>query len=480
MGNSQWLSRSTVPDLFIRRCRRSSGFCRQLLQAKHPLLIALSGSLLVSAPAWGETMGADFTFTKNSAVDFIALTAKTSKNLQVGSTDITFLDSPFSGVASNFLADSPAKPEFKSNLVSLPYSRRADDLNLPTPPLVVQSFGNGSDSSWSFTELPSIAGLEEPISQQIAFNQPSSRDRPFASGISSITDATTNAPNVIAATIAGDPNSPTVIPVPPKCSNPDPELGCLRLQDILPAAIARAPVLYLIPRLDFYRSDNILSGIDPLDDGLVRPGVTLLAFPQLGPDTFLNAAVEAGFSRYFKVSQFNYDELRLRAGIFQRLSPTMSAEIGWSNQQLFIASDRLQGFPKGTRFLNDQALRFELSRRDQLAKKLFLSSFYQFRVGFAVPAIRSRIINVVFLSLNYDFNPNIQLGIDYQLALANYTQTIRTDLYQQLLGRITYNAFRNTQLSVYSGYSFGNSTEAGINFNSFILGVSVTVNIVLF
>jgi hypothetical protein len=282
----------------------------------------------------------------------------------------------------------------------------------------------------------------------------------------------------IATTVASDPSNPSIIQ-PGKCANPDPELGCFLLQ-IPTAPSAKPPIMYLLPRLDFFRSNNILSGIDPIDDGLIRPSLILLAVPPLGPSTFLVTSVEGGFSRYFDFAQFDYNELRLRFGIFQQLSPTMSGEIGWTNQQLFISNNKIPGFPVGTRFLNDHAVRLELSRRDQLAKKLFLNSFYQLRVGFSIPEDRSRVINVLFLSLNYDLKPNLQFALDYQFSSANYTQVIRTDLYHQILGRVTYSAFRNTQFSVYGGFSLGSSTEPGINYNSFIVGVSMTVSLVLF
>jgi len=279
-------------------------------------------------------------------------------------------------------------------------------------------------------------------------------------------------------TIAADPANPELPPVF-KCPNPDPDLGCIRVQG-LPAP--PPPILYLIPRVDFFQSNNLLLGIDPINDALVRPTITLLAVPSLGPNTFILASAEGAFNRYFKVPQFNYDEFRVRAGLLQRLSPAMTAEIGWTNQQLFISGNRIRGFPAGTRFLNDQAIRLELSRRDALNDRLFLNSIYQFRLGFSDPADRSRVLNVLFLSLNYDLNPSrtVQLGLDYQFSAANYTVVPRTDIYQQLLGRVTLNAFRNSQLSLYSGVSFGNSTERGINFNSFVLGVSISVNLVLF
>jgi hypothetical protein len=283
-----------------------------------------------------------------------------------------------------------------------------------------------------------------------------------------------------AFTVAADPANLELPPIL-ECRNPDPELGCILLQNP-PPGTQPAPILYLTPRVDFFRSNNLLLGIDPINAGLIRPNLTLLAIPRLGRNTFLLATVDGAFNRYFEVPQFSYDELRIRAGILQQLSPTMTAEVGWTNQQLFIANNEIPGFPSGTRFLNDQAVRFELSRRDQLNTRLSLNSIYQFRVSFSDPEDRSRILNVLFLSLNYDLNPNrtVQLGLDYQFSAANYTVVKRTDVYQQLLGRMTFNAFRNSQLSLYGGVSFGDSTERGINFNSYVLGVSMSVNWALF
>lgn len=273
-----------------------------------------------------------------------------------------------------------------------------------------------------------------------------------------------------------DPNSPFAPPVPSGC---DPELGCLRLQ-IPTGTTTSAPVMYLLPRLDVFRSNNILSGLNPVQDGLLRPAISLLVLPALGSSTYLNASAEGALNQYFSLTQFNYSEIKLKAGIFQRLSPSMSAEIGWTNQQFFISGDQIAGLSAGTRFLNDHSIRFELSRQDQLAKNLSLNSFYQFRISFTEPRDRSRIINVLFLSLNYGLNPRVQLGLDYQFAAANFTVQPRTDLYHQVLGRISYSAFRNTQISLYGGISAGTSTESMINFNSFLLGISVSLSLVIF
>lgn len=259
----------------------------------------------------------------------------------------------------------------------------------------------------------------------------------------------------------------------------DPELGCLRLQDppLPPVAPARAPVVYLFGRLDYFRSSNIFSAVDPVPDGLLRPGLTLFVAPQIGPATFFTAAVDGSLIRYSTQSIINYNELVFRAGILHRLSPVMWGEIGWVNQQLFIASDDLPGLRKGARFLNEHGIRLELSRRDQLAKNLFLNTYYRFRLGFAQPGDRSRLINSLLLSLGYDLSPGLQLGLDYQYALANFTLDRREDQYHQILARVSYLGIRNSQLSVFAGYSFGSSTESRIDFDGFIFGASLGVTL---
>lgn len=282
-----------------------------------------------------------------------------------------------------------------------------------------------------------------------------------------------------------DSEGDTPPPIKPLPANCDPELGCLRLREPLPLpplqrAAPRAPVLYLIARGDYFRNSNLFSNLDPQADGLSRPGLTLYTSPSIGPNTYLVASATANLLRYSAQSQLNADELFFRAGILQRLSPTMFGEIGWSNQQLFVSGDKLLGLPAGTRFLSEHAIRLELSRRDRLSQKLSLSSFYQFRYGFADPIDRSRLTHTLSLSLNYDLQPNLQLGLDYQLGWASFTQQNRRDSYNQVLGRLTYTPLRNTQVSAFVGYGFGNSTDQSIRFNNLLLGVSVSLTLGLF
>lgn len=270
--------------------------------------------------------------------------------------------------------------------------------------------------------------------------------------------------------------------LPPTCEFPDPDLGCLRLKDApLPTPpVPRAPVLYLLARLDFFKSSNIYSGIDPIDDGLFRPGISLYTVPPLGPDTYFVGSIDGNLVRYSTQKSINYDELRLRAGIMQRLSPTMFGEIGWANQQLFIRSNDIAGLSSGERFLNDHAIRLELNRQDQLGKRWRLNTFYQFRLSFSDPADRSRLSNALFLSLSYDILPNLQAGLDYQFVLVNFTQQKRDDQFHQLIARLSYTLFRNTQLNLFAGYSFGSSTDSMVDFDGSVLGVSLSTSLALF
>jgi hypothetical protein len=272
--------------------------------------------------------------------------------------------------------------------------------------------------------------------------------------------------------------------------------------------VAKAPIAYFLGQIDYYRSSNIFAGIDPVNDGFLRPSASLLLVPALGPDTYLVASVDGSLFRYNSETVNNLDELRLNAALMQRISPVMFVGLGWSNQKYYYASNiplevDLAGnvtrqIPEGTRFFNENSIRLELSRRDLLSRTLSLNTFYQLRYVFAQPFStkpfyseslrdtfgttedRSRLLNTFVASLNYDIRPNLQAGLDYQFSFAHFTRQARDDGYHQVSARLSYTAFRNTQIKIYGGYSFGNSTRADINFDGIILGVSVSVNIPLF
>lgn len=278
----------------------------------------------------------------------------------------------------------------------------------------------------------------------------------------------------------------------------DPDLGELQVEDSgqddlgdiiideLPAPAPPRPrprrpkVVYLQGRLDYFRTSNVFSGIDPIDDALFRSGLSLLATPRLGPRTFLIAGMDGNTVRYANEVRINYDELRFRAGVFHQLSPRMYGEIGWTNQQLFFGGDNLGQTFSGERFLNDHAIRLELSRQDPLSQRLMLTTFYQLRLSFAEPESRSRLINSFFASLSYTILPTLQAGLDYQFALADFTQEDRQDRYHQVLLRLTYKLSNQTRLTAFGGYSFGGSSVSTIDFDGGIFGISLSINLPLF
>lgn len=285
------------------------------------------------------------------------------------------------------------------------------------------------------------------------------------------------------------------IPCPPNIYDPD--LGCV---SVGAPPVPRPPIVYFLPRIDYFNSSNVFSQrLNTVRDGLTRPGLTLLVVPPLGPKTYLIASVEGNLIRYTTLSEIDYNELKFRAGIFQQLSSKMSLELSWTNQQLFLQRDqvfrlpgqKIPGLKKGTRFFNEHAFQLSISRRDQLAKRLSLSTLYQLRVAFADPIAQasviiqdppnqSRVTNAFIASLNYEIQPNLQAGLDYQLSISQFTRQSREDTYHQIIGRLSYALFRNTQLTGFVGYSFGRSSDSTINFDSLLLGISLTFNLALF
>lgn len=258
----------------------------------------------------------------------------------------------------------------------------------------------------------------------------------------------------------------------------DPELGILRLREQELEQIeaqsesGSAETVFFIGRLSYFKSDNILlDRIDPVDDELISLSATLLAAPRLGPDTLLITSVEGGLIHYNELSGLDYRELEFRASLRQFFSARTYGEIGWSNQQLFDDGDR---------FFNDHSLRLSLSRRDPLTSDLRLDSFYQLRLSFADPSDRNRIINTLGVGLNYNLQPELSVGLDYQLTLTDFTQQDRDDLYNQVVAQLSYDLSRNSRFILFGGFSFGDSSDSDVDFNSTIFGASIDVNVPLF
>jgi hypothetical protein len=253
----------------------------------------------------------------------------------------------------------------------------------------------------------------------------------------------------------------------------DPELGNLRLRELVEPSPPSQPTVYLQGRLGYFRSDNLFSGVDPIDDGLFNTGLRLVAAPSLGPQTTVFAGVGGNLIRYGNESQYDYNELRFDAGVRQQINKRTYGEVGWINRQLFDKKE-------GDRFLNDHSLYLALGRRDSLAKRLNLDTYYQFRISFADPSNRSQAINYLGASLGYDISSSLQASLDYEFSIADFTQRERLDQYHQVIGRLTYTMSPNSQLYVFGGRSFGDSSASEIDFDGFVFGAGVNLNLALF
>lgn len=256
----------------------------------------------------------------------------------------------------------------------------------------------------------------------------------------------------------------------------DPELGTLRLEelDIIPTEIEQPPTVYLIGQISYLQSDNILlSARDPINDGLFRVGASVLAVPELSDRTSFFASVGGSLARYNELTNFDYNQITVNTGIRQRLFAETYGLVGWSHQQLFTKRG-------SNRFLDEHSLYGEINRRDFLSSQVVLDTFYQSRISFADPDERSQFLNTAGISLGYAPTPQFQAFLDYQFLYADFTRQSRYDLYHQLTGRLVYRPSRNVRVELFSGQSFGHSSSENIDFNGFVFGVNLGVNVPLF
>lgn len=236
------------------------------------------------------------------------------------------------------------------------------------------------------------------------------------------------------------------------------------------------PIGYLQGRVGYFQTSNIFSSNDsPIEDGLIISGLTLAStyFP-LGSKTFVNGSIDGNLIRYLNQSQYHYNQVRFNLSIYQQLSQRMYGEISWSNQQLFYAnsSDRFDSFKAGDRFLNENSLLLSLGRRDPLTSRLTLDSFYQLSVNFADPASRNRIINSFWVSLNYYLQKPLQVGIDYQMNLSDFTQRNREDEFYRLFGHLNYQISDTINMNMEAGVSLGSSTAENIDFDGWFFTIN--------
>ncbi|GAX40724.1 hypothetical protein NIES4075_16900 [Tolypothrix sp. NIES-4075] len=238
------------------------------------------------------------------------------------------------------------------------------------------------------------------------------------------------------------------------------------------------PIGSLRGYVGFFATNNIFSSeVDPIQDGLVFSGLTLASAPlALGPKTYLSAGIDGNLIFYIDQSQFNYNQIRFYVSIYQQLSRRMYGELGWSNQQLFYAKDG-DFFSAGDRFLNENSLRLSLGRRDPLTQRLVLDSFYELRFNFADPDNRNRINNSLLLSLSYYWLRSLQVGLDYQFNLSDFTLRPREDQYHRLYTHLTYGISDSTNVSLQGGVSLGGSTDQNINFDGWFFSLNYNLEL---
>ncbi|MEA5598370.1 hypothetical protein [Rivularia sp. UHCC 0363] len=255
-----------------------------------------------------------------------------------------------------------------------------------------------------------------------------------------------------------------------------PQLPELKLPPIDEPLKIYQPIGYLLGSVGYFHTSNIFSSqTNPIDDGLIFTGITLAASPfKIGPQTYLNGSIDGSIITYSEQSEFNYNQIRFNLGVFQQLTSKMYSEIGWNNQQLFYSkdSDRFN-FGSGDKFLDENSFRFSIGRRDSLAPKLNLDSFYELRLSLTnPPEKRNRIINYIWFSLNYNLQESLRVGIDYQFNISNFLERSREDQYHRLSANLKYGISDLSSINLQSGFTLGGSTDSRIDFNGWFFSVN--------
>ena len=239
-----------------------------------------------------------------------------------------------------------------------------------------------------------------------------------------------------------------------------------------------APKGYLIGNLGYFFSNNVFSSeVDPVDDSLFYTGLTLASAPlRLGKKTSVSGAVNGYLIRYLNQSDFDYNQIRFNVNLYHRLASKMYAGVGWTHQNLFYARNA-RSFAAGDRFLSENSLRLSLSRRDSIAPKLTLNSLYEFRYSFASPDSRNRVINSLWLSLNYRWQKPLKVGLNYQFTSSDFTMRDRNDNYHRLYSNLNYTISKSSRISLQSGLALGGSTDDRINFDSWFFSLNYNLRL---
>ncbi len=256
---------------------------------------------------------------------------------------------------------------------------------------------------------------------------------------------------------------------------PQPPLEQQPLPTIEKPVVQFKPIGYLQARVGYFNSSNIFSAsVDPIGDSLIFYGLTLAsAYFPLGSNTYITGSIDGNQIHYLDQSIYNYNQLRFNLSVYRQLSRRMYGEISLSNQLLFYANNS-DNFKAGDRFLNENSIRLSLGRRDPLTTKLVLDSFYELSLNFSDPESRSRIINSFWLSLSYLLQKPLQVGINYQLNLSDFTNRpdSREDEFHRLFGHLTYRVSTHSNFNVQGGVSFGSSNAPSIDFDGWFFSLN--------
>ncbi|NES99331.1 MAG: hypothetical protein F6K61_01915 [Sphaerospermopsis sp. SIO1G1] len=233
------------------------------------------------------------------------------------------------------------------------------------------------------------------------------------------------------------------------------------------------PIGYLRGYAGYFHTDNIFSSNDDkITDGLFYTGLTLAsAYFPITSSTYLNGSINGSVIRYVDQSQFDYNRLRFRAGIYQQISRQMYTELNFSNQKLFYARNG-DFFSAGDRFLDENSISLSVGRRDNLTNKLSLNSFYRFRTNFSEPERRSKIINSLRLSLNYAIQKPLKVGLNYRFTFSDFTNRDREDQSHRIYGHINYRTSKTSNIYMQSGFRLGGSTTPNTDFSGWFFSVN--------
>lgn len=249
----------------------------------------------------------------------------------------------------------------------------------------------------------------------------------------------------------------------------DPELGILELRQFTPEPPPR-PVLFVSTYASVSSSDNVFQINDPvqgtISDSFLRTGVSVTAFPALGPRTNLIASAETNLIRYQNSQESNYDELRFRAAIRHNFTNRFYGQFGWSGQLLFD-----EGF--SDQFFTKHGIELLLGRRDNLLPRLTLDSYYQGQVFFSNPDDFSNFSQSVGTFLGYRLAPKWNLGVGYQLTFSDFIEVRRQESSQRIIGQLRYSLSPTVRVNLFGGVSYGNSSRETILFDSTFFGISI-------